>query len=133
MTVKKCPDCSILWDKTARGNQHRCPPCYRAYTKTYRARRKADGNPVISVRSSPEREREWFRRRRAQEPERFNARSKVGYAIKSGRLTRQPCAVCGSAPAEAHHDDYSRPLDVRWLCKPHHREHHKRALLSKES
>lgn len=37
-------------------------------------------------------------------------------AIREGRLTRQPCQECGTAPAEAHHPDYSQPLDVLWLC-----------------
>jgi len=32
--------------------------------------------------------------------------------------------VCGAENAQAHHDDYSRPLDVRWLCDTHHRQHH---------
>jgi hypothetical protein len=44
-------------------------------------------------------------------------------AVKKGEIVRQPCEVCG-ADAQAHHDDYSRPLDVRWLCTKHHAEHH---------
>jgi len=45
-------------------------------------------------------------------------------AIRDGRLIKQPCEVCGETLVEAHHDDYSKPLDVRWLCRPHHLEHH---------
>jgi len=45
-------------------------------------------------------------------------------AIRDGRLTRLPCEVCGSK-AQAHHDDYSKPFDVRWLCSTHHAEWHK--------
>ena len=49
----------------------------------------------------------------------------VGNAIKSGALVRQSCEVCGSGRAQAHHDDYTKPLEVRWLCRKHHLEHHK--------
>ena len=44
--------------------------------------------------------------------------------INDGRLTRRPCEKCG-AKAQAHHDDYKKPLDVRWLCPKHHGEHHR--------
>lgn len=50
----------------------------------------------------------------------------VGNAIRCGRLRRKPCEKCGSeSMVHAHHDDYSKPLSVRWLCPKHHSEHHK--------
>lgn len=49
----------------------------------------------------------------------------VKIAIKNGLLTRQPCEVCGSIENNrAHHDDYYKPLNVRWFCEKHHREYH---------
>jgi hypothetical protein len=30
----------------------------------------------------------------------------------------------GTVKAEAHHDDYSKPFEVRWLCRMHHRAVH---------
>lgn len=53
------------------------------------------------------------------------ARRAVSHAVATGRLIRQECEVCGGH-AEAHHDDYSRPLEVRWLCKTHHMELHRK-------
>ena len=53
------------------------------------------------------------------------ARDKARNAIRDGKLTRQPCEVCG-AWAEAHHPDYSKPLEVIWLCVPNHGAEHKR-------
>ena len=49
----------------------------------------------------------------------------VGNAIRDGRIARQPCEVCGATKAQAHHDDYGKPLDVRWLCANHHTEWHR--------
>jgi len=48
-----------------------------------------------------------------------DAHIKVRNAIRSGKLRPQPCIVCGEK-AEAHHSDYSKPLDVDWLCRKHH-------------
>jgi hypothetical protein len=50
------------------------------------------------------------------------AREAVARAIKVGILIRQPCVICGQEKAEAHHEDYSKPLKIIWLCQKHHRE-----------
>lgn len=64
-------------------------------------------------------------RQDAAHPEKPKARSIVANAVKRGRLIRQPCEVCGDQKSQAHHEDYSKPLEVRWLCDPHHKAHHK--------
>lgn len=48
----------------------------------------------------------------------------VQSAINRGILVRQPCEVCGDEKTDAHHDDYRKPIDVRWLCRRHHIELH---------
>lgn len=52
------------------------------------------------------------------------ARHVSKHAIRKGRLVRLPCEKCGEPKTEAHHDDYSKPLEVRWLCRKHHVEIH---------
>lgn len=47
------------------------------------------------------------------------ARNAVTNALKYKRLTKTPC-FCGETKVEAHHDDYTKPLDVIWVCKKHH-------------
>lgn len=54
------------------------------------------------------------------------ARAKCAQAIKAGKLVRQPCEGCGADNTEAHHDDYSKPLSVRWLCRTCHAAAHRR-------
>lgn len=56
---------------------------------------------------------------------RIKARTKLNHYLRDNHIQRQPCEVCGKKTAEAHHDDYSNPLVVRWLCFEHHREWHK--------
>lgn len=53
-------------------------------------------------------------------PQAEKARRTINQAIKSKKLTRLPCRVCGDPKSEAHHEDYSKPLEVVWLCHTHH-------------
>ncbi len=46
-------------------------------------------------------------------------------AVKNGILKRLPCEKCGKQKSEAHHDDYSKPLEVIWFCHTCHMEHHR--------
>lgn len=49
----------------------------------------------------------------------------TGNAIRAGILIKQPCEICGSTVRiHAHHDDYLKPLSVRWLCAAHHAQWH---------
>ena len=51
----------------------------------------------------------------------------VGAAVKDGVLQREPCYECGGTKrVEAHHPDYTKPLDVVWACPLHHRLLHGR-------
>ena len=60
------------------------------------------------------------------------ARGAVQNAKARGRLLPAPCEICGEPETEAHHDDYSKPLDVRWLCRKHHKELHHPPKAEKE-
>jgi len=45
------------------------------------------------------------------------AKKAVYRAIKSGQITKSPCESCGTTE-DLHqiHEDYSKPLQVVWLC-----------------
>lgn len=54
------------------------------------------------------------------------ARRQYGRALRDGTLTRpDACERCGRIPEgtdriDGHHDDYTKPLDVAWLCRTCH-------------
>lgn len=64
-----------------------------------------------------------------------SAKSAVQYALKMGRMSRpEACEECGCTPPptsggrnglEGHHDDYNKPLEVRWLCRKCHVRWHR--------
>lgn len=62
---------------------------------------------------------------RRANPEKYLAHVAVQRALSGGALVKQPCEVCGAVEGDgvlidAHHDDYAKPLVVRWLCRQHH-------------
>jgi hypothetical protein len=50
---------------------------------------------------------------------------KASKAVKSGKIDKKPCEVCSSTVAvQGHHEDYDRPLYLKWLCVRHHNDRH---------
>jgi len=107
--LNKCKSC-CKGQSTARGQAK------REEIKEYDKQREQD----------PERKAkklDYQRKQRKEHPEKYLAREQAERAVKSGKLKKLPCEVCG-AEAQMHHDDYSKPLEVRWLCFIHHRQRH---------
>lgn len=61
----------------------------------------------------------------AKYPEKKKALTMLNNAVRDGRIKKQPCLVCGEPIVQAHHEDYSKPLSVVWLCDQHHKELHR--------
>ncbi len=60
------------------------------------------------------------------EREKSNVRRLTNYYQKQGIIVVLPCQRCGNPEAEKHHHDYTKPLDVEWLCRKCHRAEHPR-------
>lgn len=132
---KPCRRCGTEFEPTAaavRLCRWVCRSCRLEWQRSYNGVKNPRGpaGHVIQI-TSPEdrlaRRRATWRRyndKRKASPAhqlRLHARQLARDAIRAGRLVRQPCEVCGQTSViHAHHDDYTRPLDVRWLCLPHH-------------
>ena len=104
--VNKCKKCNML---DVRKNREDNIEYYRNYDR-------ARGNRQT---------KEYIDNYNKNNPEKYKARNMVNNAIRDGKLIKLPCEVCGTMDRlHAHHDNYSEPLNVRWLCAAHHRQWH---------
>jgi hypothetical protein len=85
-----------------------------------RNRNKYHSDPAFKQRSL-KRRAAWIVKNNVKR----QAHIQTGNRIKDGSLIKQPCEVCGCLEVEAHHEDYSAPMDVRWLCRKHHAARHR--------
>ena len=44
--------------------------------------------------------------------------------LRRGLIESKPCEICGEPKTDGHHSDYAKPLEVRWLCRAHHKAAH---------
>jgi hypothetical protein len=80
-----------------------CKECHAAYMRGHRRR---------------------YRELSAEARAKDRARSYAGVALRRGDIKREPCVDCGSEAVEMHHADYSKPIEITWLCRPCHLARH---------
>lgn len=131
----ECGTCQKCRHREYMRNRYQTDPEFRekvkAGARASRERRIDDVRAYDRERSRTEARRRLLvsnkNRWRTSNPEKAKAQRAVAYAVSKGYMTRQPCEVCGSTyRIHAHHDDYEKPLDVRWLCAEHHSAEHRR-------
>lgn len=113
------------------------PICQKHGTEKAEKTRTRDGRLVthyVCLECARANVRAHFARRGRSEPKhQKSARRKVRKAIQRGKLLKKPCERCGDVNAQAHHEDYSKPLDVIWLCPFHHMEAHGRLAVQNKT
>lgn len=98
------PVCSNCRAPRDRHPQRYCSSCHAAYMRAHRPKHREMSSEA---------------RRRA------NARAYARVYEQRGKLKREPCEVCGATEqVQKHHDDYGKPLQVRWLCFTCHLDEH---------
>lgn len=116
--------------RMADGHINKCKTCTKADVKRNRIEKPDQLRAYEERRAKTEKRRALSlaqgKKQRAKHPERDAARTKLLRAVRAGIVAPWPvCAIptCHEKP-EAHHPDYSRPLDVVWLCSSHHKRAH---------
>lgn len=143
MNTKKCFKCQQVkplsefykHSQMPDGHLNKCKSCtksdvksnYASHREKYSLYEKLRNlNPLRRISHS-----RYQKARNEKHPDKYRARYAVSNAIRDGRLKKLPCRICGNLKSQAHHHDYSKPLDVDWLCFKHHREvAHSQVVLS---
>jgi hypothetical protein len=140
---KMCKSCiiqrSILWRKNNKERfkiikkkyekKRRLTPAYKKYQKKYYSewyKRNGRNRDIDYIEAIIE----WQK----NHPEAVKAQKKLHYALKTGKIVKpELCEKCKEKKRlSAHHEDYSKPLDVKWLCSSCHKiEHNNNKILNK--
>lgn len=122
-----------LHPRMADGHLNKCKFCAKLDVRLNRAKRSDFYVTYDRERGlRPERKNMYRRKQieyRARHPERTSVYCKVYRAKKAGVLAPPiRCPGCGEvSQIDAHHEDYSQPLQVTWICpRCHHAHHHVR-------
>lgn len=135
--MKKCAECGrelalTEFNKNRNskdGHQDRCRECFSRYNRErYLKNREKTKRMVKEYKeANPRKVFETRMKSFSKNPSEERLRKLVQAAMKCGELVNPGvCSGCGCTSEErrieAHHYDYSKPLDVIWVCTPCHRQ-----------
>ena len=151
--MKVCRECNIekpLFDfythaRMKDGHLNKCKVCVKSrvhkYTEVNSEKRKQWVRNYISSEKGKEKSAQYFStehgkavKKRSSEnyrkryPLKIKANHLVAYALECGNLMKPSvCSECKSeSKLEGHHDDYTKPLVIRWLCISCHKSWHRK-------
>ena len=130
---RTCNDCNMTSSdlelfrkaKTSKyGRQNQCHVCASKKATAWQLANPEKGKAWRQA--NPEKAADYNRGYALSHPEKRSANTKVANALRDGKLIRpEICSECAvRCIPDAHHDQYTYPLLVRWLCKQCHIEHH---------
>lgn len=125
----KCGEVKSLSDfykhkQMADGHLNKCKECAKSDVKSHRSE-NIDRIREYDRSRGNRQGYEYVAEYRRKYPKKYAAHTAVSNAMKRELLFKMPCEKCGSTESvHAHHDDYAKPLNVRWLCAVHHKQWH---------
>lgn len=135
MNMQRCVRCGVAKtpndfhvDKRTGNRRGTCKECRQAIARMWIRSNRERVNAIKQrwYKAHQGRVRAVYREYERNNKEKRRAYSIVLRAKKRGIITQHPCSICGSLNARAHHPDYTKPLEVVWLCELHHSVVHER-------
>jgi hypothetical protein len=151
--MKTCRECNVEMPlsnfyahaKMKDGYLNKCKECVKSrvgkYVKVNPEKKKEWSRNYINSEAGKEKVKTYLSTEKGKEvrkkalesyrknhPIRSRARYIVSYEIQCGRLVRPSiCSCCGiDCKPHGHHNDYTKPIEVEWLCEPCHKKWHRK-------
>lgn len=146
MTCKICKECNSVKSLDhfyegrgmKDGHLNQCKVCHNKSSKKnfalkmkspeYVLKRREKGRETARnrgyKRAPKDKETAYRKAQREKFDQKYRARNKLNNALRAGKIIKESCSVCSNSDSEAHHEDYSKPLEVIWLCPKHHASRH---------
>jgi len=131
--MKECFKCKKVYPlsefykhkQMADGHLNKCKECAKTDSTLNRGDNLERVRAYDRARGSRQ-SKEQVKAYRDKYPNKYKAHNIVNNAVRDGKLFPLPCETCfNTHNLHAHHDDYAKPLNVRWLCAKHHSQWHR--------